>query len=233
MTRTRWALAVAFLLVAIVATGSAMRLSETASELQKTAGELESEKQRALEHLSESLEYLARLRALTQREIESGRFSPDSADGARLERNVESLDNEIDGLLIEFDESQLLRAAAAQRAQIPAARIRLLMAFRALDSGDENRALSLLKQARRHEMTAKDSDRMAQLERRLGIAPETEIAATIRPLSSCTGAATQRRPTSYSSRSAPNPWMATDDRCSENLSGSTIVFGVRNSRPDC
>jgi ABC-type branched-subunit amino acid transport system substrate-binding protein len=129
----------------------------------------------------QKIDRLSKLRALTVREIESRTLSPDSPEGLRLERNVESLDNEIDGLLIALDDSQLLRAAASQRGRIPAARIRLLMAFRALDTGDEDRALSLLKQARRHDMSAKDEDRVAQLERRLGIAPELEQVAEFVP----------------------------------------------------
>jgi len=124
---------------------------------------------------------LSKLRALTVREIEAGTVSPDSADGLRLQRNVDSIDNEIDGLLIALDESQLLRAAASLRGPIPAARIRLLMAFRALDTGDDNRALSLLEQARRHDLSAKDQGRIAQLERRLGIAPPLDASAEFVP----------------------------------------------------
>ena len=130
----------------------------------------------------EKLGHLSELRWLQGREVRDAEATAaegppredeaETAASAVLEKHreqLESLDTEIDALLYGLSDHDLLRAAASIRGRVPAARIRLLMARRALDASDVVQAKSLLKQAKRHDLSESDEARVESLELRLGL----------------------------------------------------------------
>ena len=142
------------------------------------ANRLPLSEQRALYRLQaklaeESVErvvHLAALRRATAEELRD--LDPESAVANRLLETLSSVDAEIDGMLLEMTGEQLGRAGANLRSTPPAGRIRLLLARRALDEGDFDRAKSLVRQAKRYDLTERDEERLASLELRLGLGGE-------------------------------------------------------------
>ncbi|MBW2384449.1 MAG: penicillin-binding protein activator [Deltaproteobacteria bacterium] len=118
----------------------------------------------------EKISHLARLRESTERAWERrGRDPADGAGAERLETKLRDVDAEIDTLLLDMTDAELLRASADLRSRIPAGRVRLMLARRALGAGNFEGAQRFLDEAQRYRLTPTDEGRLASLELRLGL----------------------------------------------------------------
>jgi ABC-type branched-subunit amino acid transport system substrate-binding protein len=118
----------------------------------------------------EKLSHLAGLRESLEREGQRiSRASADSPAAEQLEENLRDVDVEIDSLLLAMTDSELLRASQNLRSRVPAGRVRLMLARRALAAGNFEGAQRFLDDAKRHQLTGSDEDRVASLELRLGL----------------------------------------------------------------
>jgi ABC-type branched-subunit amino acid transport system substrate-binding protein len=115
--------------------------------------------------------FLAGLRATVAEELADapGAEDPDSAVAMRLRDSLAAVDAEIDSLLLGLEDEQLGRAAARLEGPPPAARLRLVLARRALDRGEFEIAQRWVSQARRYALSPEDDERLASLELRLGL----------------------------------------------------------------
>lgn len=125
----------------------------------------------------EQVVHIAGLREVVEEEIAAAPADQaDSAVSVRLGETLEAIDAEIDGLLVAMTVEQLGRAAVDLRGPPPAGRIRLLLARHALAAGDFRDAERLVDQARHYDLTARDEERLASLELRLGLGGELALS---------------------------------------------------------
>ncbi|MDE0884220.1 MAG: ABC transporter substrate-binding protein [Myxococcota bacterium] len=115
----------------------------------------------------ERLVYLSKLRAAVVEETASD--SEERAfPGADPSRRVAEVDGQIRSLLLGVSEEDLLRAVPKLGSEIPAGRIRLVLSWRALVSGDLALAIFWLEEAERYPLTPEDQERLQSLAVRLG-----------------------------------------------------------------
>ena len=118
---------------------------------------------------------LASLRANLVEAPQASADATDSTARAQSAQAVAVVDTEIDGQLETLTVEQLGRLAVVLNGKAPpAGRIRLLLARRALESGDADNAKRLVEKAGQYDLTLRDQERRAGLERRLGLTGETE-----------------------------------------------------------
>ncbi len=129
----------------------------------------------------ERLEHLSRLRKLAQDAYEDVAEDPTSPVAERLRSTLATSDDEIDSVIDQMSDEMLERAADSLSGRIPAARTRLVLARRALDAGDFQRAADLLARARRHDLSEGDVERVASLELRLGLGADYAAGAAYLP----------------------------------------------------
>jgi ABC-type branched-subunit amino acid transport system substrate-binding protein len=110
---------------------------------------------------------MSKLRAATAEEL-APEAADDSSDRAPLSAGLTALDREIDTLLLGLSGEDLLRAIPSLGVQVPAARVRLVLSWRALVGGDLELATFWLEDAGGYAMTPADSERMRSLAVRLG-----------------------------------------------------------------
>ncbi|MDG2052069.1 MAG: ABC transporter substrate-binding protein [Myxococcota bacterium] len=115
----------------------------------------------------------------------------DSKAATEAAEALSAVDTEIDGQLETLTIEELGRLAVALSDPAPpAGRIRLMLARRALETGDPENAQRLLEKAGEFPLTPRDEARRVALERRLGLASETAGRAALPTWS--VAAATQR-----------------------------------------
>jgi len=117
----------------------------------------------------ERIGHLAQLRRSLVKEAREADSDPESVTARNARNQIFEVDEQIGGLLGAMTDARLERAASALRARPPAARIRLLLAQRALDAGRHERAEGMLLSAKRHELTETDEERLAALQHALGL----------------------------------------------------------------
>ena len=121
----------------------------------------------------ERLVALSDLRAATAEEMApTATATADATGGAPLSAGLIALDREIDALLLGLSGQDLLRTIPKLGAQVPAARVRLVLSWRALVGGDLGLATFWLEDARGYAMTPADRERMRSLAVRLGSGDE-------------------------------------------------------------
>jgi len=117
----------------------------------------------------ERLVYLSKLRAAVAEEIQA--HSAKSAFPGAVadpDRELHAIDEQISSLLLGVSEEDLLRAVPRLGREIPAGRIRLVLSWRALVSGDLPLATFWLEDADRYPLTPEDEERLQSLAIRLG-----------------------------------------------------------------
>ena len=102
-------------------------------------------------------------------EVDPRRDPADGAGAERLATKLRDVDAEIDTLLLDMTDAELLRASVDLRSRIPAGRVRLMLARRALGAGNFEGAQRFLDDAQRYRLTPIDEGRLASLELRLGL----------------------------------------------------------------
>ncbi|MDG2333599.1 MAG: ABC transporter substrate-binding protein [Myxococcota bacterium] len=117
----------------------------------------------------ERLVYLSKLRAAVAEEIASG-STERAFPGALADPSgqLAEIDGQISSLLLGVSEEDLLRAVPKLGSNIPAGRIRLVLSWRALVSGDLAMASFWLEEAERYSLTPEDQERLQSLAVRLG-----------------------------------------------------------------
>jgi len=117
----------------------------------------------------ERIGHLAQLRWSLAKVAHEADDDPESVSARSARNQIFEVDEEVGALLAAMTDVRLERAASALRARPPAARIRLLLAQRALDQGRHERAEGMLVSAKRHELTEADEERLAALQHALGL----------------------------------------------------------------
>jgi ABC-type branched-subunit amino acid transport system substrate-binding protein len=116
------------------------------------------------EDSAEKFLHLARLREALERE----KLGAALALNEELDRRLARVDSELDALLPLLSGQELLRATRELGTAVPAGRVRLTLAWRALVAGDLDAAVEWLALARKDPLTASDRMRLESVDLRLG-----------------------------------------------------------------